>query len=420
MIKEEAKRKNVPEVRFEGFEGEWERKKLREIGSTFSGLSGKTKADFGHGKARYITYMNVFSNPIANPKQLDLIEIDDTQNKVQYGDVLFTTSSETPEEVGMSSVWLQNMENIYLNSFCFGYRPDIDINNEFLAYLLRSDSIRDKFIFLAQGISRYNISKTRVMDISLPLPSVQEQSQIGTLFHQLDNQISQHRTKLQKLQQVKQAMLTKMFPQDGAKVPEVRFEGFEGDWERKKLGDVADSFEYGLNAASKPYDGQNKYLRITDIDDNSRHFKNDDLTSPNTNLSKAENYKLSSGDILFARTGASVGKTYIYNESDGLVYFAGFLIRARIKKQYNSNFIFQNTLTYSYENFVRLTSQRSGQPGINAQEYADYCLFVPTSYNEQSQIGSFFQQLDTLLAQHQKQLDKLGQIKSALLDKMFV
>ncbi len=138
------------------------------------------------------------------------------------------------------------------------------------------------------------------------------------------------------------------------------------------MGELSDSFEYGLNAAATEYDGENKYIRITDIDDVSRRFVETDLTSPQIDLSNAGNYKLKIGDILFARTGASVGKSYIYNESDGLVYYAGFLIRTRIKPEYDAEFVFQSTLTSKYNDYIRINSQRSGQPGVNAQEYAEF------------------------------------------------
>ena len=172
-------------------------------------------------------------------------------------------------------------------------------------------------------------------------------------------------------------------------------------WEQRKLGDVVSSFEYGLNVAAREYDGKNKYLRITDIDDVSRIFKEDTLTSPDTELTEANNYLLQNGDILFARTGASVGKSYIYRESDGLVYFAGFLIRARIKEEFNHEFIFQNTLRAQYEKYVQITSQRSGQPGVNAQEYAEFAFLVPC-YAEQKKIADFLHRLDTLITLHQR------------------
>lgn len=202
---------NVPEIRFKGFTDAWEQRKLGEVGKTYSGLSGKTKDDFGHGEAKFVTYMNVFSNSVCLPNMTEAVEIDDKQNKVLFGDVLFTTSSETPEEVGMSSVWLENAENIYLNSFCFGYRPTKEFNPYYLAYMLRSPSIREKITFLAQGISRYNISKNKIMDIEIPIPSIVEQKQIGEHFRTLDSLITLHHRKLEKLEQIKQAMLHKMF-----------------------------------------------------------------------------------------------------------------------------------------------------------------------------------------------------------------
>ena len=170
----------------------WEQRKLGKLGNTFTGLSGKTKEDFGHGDAKFITYMNVFSNPISDFNGTEQVEIDNKQNQVKFGDVFFTTSSETTEEVGMSSVWLDNTENIYLNSFCFGYRPTEKIDPYYLAFMLRSPAIRNKFIFLAQGISRYNISKNKIMEMEIPIPELAEQEKVGSFFKDLDHLITLH------------------------------------------------------------------------------------------------------------------------------------------------------------------------------------------------------------------------------------
>ena len=186
---------SYPEIRFKGFTDPWEQRKLGEMGQTYTGLSGKTKDDFGHGQARFVTYMNVFSNPISNPEMTEPIEIDPKQNEVEVGDVFFTTSSETPEEVGMSSILLEKRGKTYLNSFCFGFRPSEKIDSYYLAYMLRSDSARAKIILLAQGISRYNISKNKVMEIAVSLPSLDEQKMIGQYFSQLDNLITLHQRK---------------------------------------------------------------------------------------------------------------------------------------------------------------------------------------------------------------------------------
>ncbi|BEL83202.1 hypothetical protein SM12BL3_45090 [Serratia marcescens] len=201
----------VPEIRFKRFSGEWKEKTLGEIGDTYTGLSGKTKDDFGHGQGRFVTYLNVFSNAISNENLLEPIEFDTNQNEVKKGDVFFTTSSETPEEVGMSSVWMSEIKNVYLNSFCFGYRPKQKFDNYYLAYLLRSNSFRDKIVFLAQGISRYNISKTKVMDIKISIPEYSEQEKIGNYFQNIEILINHHQQQITKLNNIKQACLSKMF-----------------------------------------------------------------------------------------------------------------------------------------------------------------------------------------------------------------
>lgn len=200
-----------PEIRLVEYGDVWRKEKFGDLGDTFTGLSGKTKEDFGHGEAEFITYKNVFNNYLAEETLTENVEIDQKQNQVMYGDILFTTSSETPEEVGMSSVWLYDKKNVYLNSFCFGFRLNKDLNPLFLAYYLRSPEVRKKFMVLAQGISRYNISKTKVLQMIVKIPNIDEQQKIGQFFKQLDDGIALHEQKLEKLKEMKKAFLQKMF-----------------------------------------------------------------------------------------------------------------------------------------------------------------------------------------------------------------
>ncbi|EGO2507232.1 MULTISPECIES: restriction endonuclease subunit S [Enterococcus] len=205
------KDETVPRMRFANFTGEWEQRELGSIGNTFTGLTGKAKEDFGHGDARFITYLNVFQNAVTSLEQLDSIEIDLKQNEVRKGDVFFTTSSETPDEVGMSSVWKYDCDNIYLNSFTFGYRPIIEFDLDYLASMLRSNAVRKKIIFLAQGISRYNISKTKMMNIEVPIPSLSEQAKIGAYLSNIEKTIALHQNKLNQLKSLKKSYLQNMF-----------------------------------------------------------------------------------------------------------------------------------------------------------------------------------------------------------------
>ena len=174
-------------------------------------------------------------------------------------------------------------------------------------------------------------------------------------------------------------------------------------WEQRKLGECVNSFEYGLNAAAKEYDGIHKYIRITDIDDETHNFIQDNLTSPDIDFNTdVSNYKLNVGDIVFARTGASVGKTYLYNSNDGDLYYAGFLIRGKVKEDYDAGFIYQNTLTKDYDSFIRITSQRSGQPGVNSKEYATFNLNIPCKC-EQEKISIVLNSVDRLFTLHQQE-----------------
>ena len=204
------------------------------------------------------------------------------------------------------------------------------------------------------------------------------------------------------------------------RIPKIRFINFNDKWKYKTLDEISNAIEYGINAPAKNFDGIHKYLRITDIDDTSRLFLTAKLSSPDVDFTEDnyENYKLQKNDLLFARTGASVGKTYLYRESDGEVYYAGFLIRARLHDSYDGNFVFQQTFTDKYKQFIDITSQRSGQPGVNGKEYGDWKIGI-TSYSEQSAIGSFFRTLDDLLSNYKENLANYQSLKATMLSKMF-
>ncbi|WP_082779425.1 restriction endonuclease subunit S [Acetobacter cerevisiae] len=200
--------------RLSGFTGEWKVNRLGEIYSSFTGLSGKTKNDFGSGY-KYITYKNVFLNSCVNIKDIEYVEIktNENQNKLQYGDILFTTSSETPEEVGMSSVFLYGGNDIfYLNSFCFGFRPknSLVMNPNFSQFLFRGEEIRRKIQLLAQGATRYNISKNKLSEISLNLPPLPEQKAIAAVLSTSDEEITALESDLARLRQEKKALMQQL------------------------------------------------------------------------------------------------------------------------------------------------------------------------------------------------------------------
>ena len=199
-------------------------------------------------------------------------------------------------------------------------------------------------------------------------------------------------------------------------MPRLRFPGFEGAWSAEHFDDVATGFEYGLNAAAVDFDGVHKYIRITDIDDTSHKFIGSPVVSPAGEID--EKYRVRPNDILLARTGASTGKSYLYDSSDGELYFAGFLIRASVRPEYDARFVFYSTCTPPYRRWVNMISMRSGQPGINADEYSRYNLNIPT-HSEQVQIGTFLALLDSKITAQHKLVEILKKHKRGLHSAIF-
>ncbi|MCT7575737.1 restriction endonuclease subunit S [Aliarcobacter butzleri] len=202
------------EVRFDGFSDKWEEVRLGEIGNSFNGLGGKTGEDFGIGEAKYITYKNIFDYSKIKLDIFENVQIsnDEKQNLVQFGDIFFTVSSETPEEVGMSSVLLDNVSNTYLNSFCFGYRLNNfnTLNPYFARFYFRSFQMRDKISRLAQGSTRFNLSKNEIMKLKIKLPSLPEQQKIAEILSLADDEINLLRNELIELKQQKKALMQKL------------------------------------------------------------------------------------------------------------------------------------------------------------------------------------------------------------------
>ena len=370
----------------------WEQRKLGDIGETFSGLSGKNKNDFGHGDASFITYMNVFSNSIADLRGTEHVEIDSKQNQVMYGDILFTTSSETPEEVGMSSVWLGQIKNTYLNSFCFGYRilEKQNFDSYYMAYLLRAENFRKRMTVLAQGISRYNISKKQVMNTFVNFPTMKEQRKIGKTLFLIDRTITLHEEKQRQLEQLKKALLQKMFA-DETGYPALRLKGFTEKWEQSYLKDIA-SVNSGrdykhLNKGNIPVYGTGGYMLSVD-----------------KALSNTKD------GIGIGRKG-TINNPYILKAPFWTVDTLFYVIPYNV----DLNFLYGIFQKIDW----RKKDESTGVPSLSKENINKTKFKIP-AISEQKEIGTIFQNLDTLITLHQHKIDNLKRLKRALLQKMFV
>lgn len=404
-----------PKIRFKGYQEDWEQRKLDDV---LKRRIEQRQQSEEYPRLAFASGQGVIplsERKTNNREQLTKDEYTKKYLVTELNDIVYNPANVKYGAIDRNKCGRGLISPIYV-TFTTNEVPG------FIERIVTSHDFQQRALRFEEGTvtKRQSVNPEDLVTLDiLVAPKREEQQKIATYFDSLDHLITLHQRKCEEMKTLKKYMLQKMFPQNGQLVPQIRFSGFTEDWEQRKLGDIASSFEYGLNAAAKEYDGENKYIRITDIDDNTHEFLTDNLTSPDIDLTGADNYKLTERDILFARTGASVGKSYIYRNSDGLVYYAGFLIRARIKEEYDAEFVFQNTLTDRYNKYIAVTSQRSGQPGVNAQEYAEFEIEVPKK-EEQTKIGTYFRNIDHLITLHQQKCDELRNIKKFMLQNMFI
>ena len=279
---------------------DWQLTWLGAHGETYGGLTGKTKADFGTGEAQYVTFMNVISNVVIDCDVFDRVHVTpaESQNRVRKNDLLFNGSSETPEEVAFCAVHLGDFSELYLNSFCFGYRlrDQLKIDPLFLAYLFRSRTGRELVKALAQGSTRYNISKRALLGAPLALPPAPEQRAIAAALSDVDALLASLDQIIAKKHHLKQATMQQLL------TGETRLPGFSGNWEVKQLGNIGHFLKGRGVKKDEAQSGTLPCIRYGEI--YTHH--NDYIKSFNSWISPqvaATATKLKQGDLLFAGSG---------------------------------------------------------------------------------------------------------------------
>ncbi|CAJ1770167.1 hypothetical protein OPFLODJI_00502 [Aeromonas hydrophila] len=191
---------------------DWAVCEMGALGFTYGGLTGKSKKDFGHGNGLYVPFTNVMANIIVDIAKLEKVHVAENQNDVINGDLLFNGSSETPEEVCFCSLVNHDVSGLYLNSFCFGFRrkDGAQYIPIYLSYWFRSSIGRKAVSIMAQGSTRYNISKKQFLQLSITLPSIEEQTAIATILSDMDNELQALTQKLEKARALKQGMMQQL------------------------------------------------------------------------------------------------------------------------------------------------------------------------------------------------------------------
>ena len=377
---------NVPPLRFTGFTGDWKKTTLGEIGKTFNGLTGKNSNDFGQGSP-YITYKSIFDNSKVDISRVEYVTITDNeriksaQNVVRLGDIFFTTSSETPTEVGMTSVLLDGIEDCYLNSFCFGYRLSNKEETlpEYFRFYLRASVIRNKLSILAQGSTRFNISKNEVMRMGINLPNSSEQEKIAALLSCIDERITTQNKIIEKLESLIKGIAHKVA---GMGKPNIRMsECLECTSSTLQESDVSEVGTYPVYGAN----GIVGYLN---------------------------GYNTSDEAIYIIKYGSGVGSvSYVKGKCSA----TGTLNILTAKQDYSLQFLYYILKVFSFVPY------KTGMaiPHIYFKDYGKAHIFCP-SYSEQLKYAKFLSTIDDKLLVEQNILINLSLQKQYLLLQMFI
>jgi type I restriction enzyme S subunit len=315
-------------------------------------------------------------------------------------------------DIGRAAIWRQPIEECYFQKALHRLRPIRGYNRSLMLNMLQRLAFTGFLLNFVTQTSIAHLPKDKFQTVPIPLPPTKaEQEAIAEALSDADALIESLEQLLAKKRQIKQGAMQELLT--GKK----RLPGFGGEWEVTRLGEcLFERPDYGINAAGVEYSDQlPTYIRITDITDDGR-FKPEPLVS--VEHSDSAHYYLSEGDLVIARTGASVGKSYLYRQADGDLVFAGFLIRVRPdSSKLLPIFLFNFVQSKTYWNWVRLMSMRSGQPGINGNEFTVLPLTIP-GIEEQTAIATLLTDMDAELVALEAKLAKARQIKQGMMQEL--
>ncbi|WP_107867369.1 restriction endonuclease subunit S [Neisseria subflava] len=399
-----------PRLRFKGFTGTWEEKKIGKIFNVTSGTTPlrSNQNYFSNGVINWVKTTDL-NNSILDKTEEKISEIalNETSLKVLPKNTLFVAMYGGFNQIGRTG--LLNMEAT-CNQALAAILPDKSQNPFYLLTYLNYSVEYWKGI-AASSRKDPNITKQDVLDFECFFPSLPEQTHLSLFFRHLDRQIAESRAVLEKSRQLKKAMLAKMFPTNGEKIPEIRFKGFDGEWEYRKLGEVASSYSGGTPSVgnSKFYGGNIPFIRSGEI-----HSSKTELFLTQEGLENSSAKLVKQGDILYALYGATSGEVE-RSKINGAINQA--ILAIIPNENYDAEFISQ-WLKNNKENIVNLYLQ-GGQGNLSGEIVKKIEISFPTK-KEQTAIGNFFRQLDETIALQTAEVEKLNQLKKGMLAAMLV
>lgn len=421
-----------PEIRFKGFADDWEQRKFN-VCFDFLQNNALSRAELSNdGEVMNVHYGDILVKygEVLDITQNELTYLQDSSVVKKYqasllrnGDIIIADAAEDETVGKCSEIAGLSGETVLSGLHTIPCRPTIKFAEGYLGYYMNSGAYHDQLLPLIQGTKISSISKSAIQDTEIVYPkSEKEQTAIGQYFQHLDNLITLHQRKYNKLVNVKKSLLEKMFPKNGSRVPELRFAGFTDDWEQRKLGDISDvtklaGFEFTEHIV---YSDEGNVIALRGLNvKNGRLVLDDVKYIDGSNFSKLNRSKLYINDVLFTYVG-TVGELAIIPENDRF-YLAPNVSRIRFQDEYNASFMVQQMGSKSfYDNMIFPLIATSSQPALSMENIRKFVVSIPKEMVEQERIGVCFSKLDTLITLHQRELEKLQNIKKSCLEKMFI
>lgn len=401
----------------------WSQIKIGDIGSFFGGLTGKTAKDFGEGHP-FLTYMQVYLQQTSDVEAMNSVRIDEgeKQNVVAYGDILFTTSSETPDEIGMTDVFLQNNQTPYLNSFCFGLRPitPSPIDPTFGKYVFRGDDFREDMRPLAQGSTRFNLSKGNLAKLSLLVPPLPEQKKIASILTSVDEVIENTQKQIDKLQDLKKATMNELLTKG---IGHTEFKDSElgripMSWEVKSLEHVCEKIWIGLVTTMTKFYVEKGIPLIRNSDIKETGIRMSKLIQLDIDFSKKHSSRaVQKGDVVTVHTG-DIGTSAVINHLlDGAQGFA--TLNSRINKSLIIPQFYSQIL--NSEDF-KLRAKRvvtgDGRDNLNLKDFVGLLISVPQSLSEQENIVTTLLSLEQNIDRLTHKLSQTQSLKKSFMQDL--
>ena len=403
-----------PKIRFKGFTKDWEQRKLGELGSLKNGMNFSKEA-MGHGFP-FINLQNIFGNNVIDVNKLELADATEKQ-LLEYsllkGDVLFVRSSVKLEGVGEAALVPETLKNTTYSGFIIRFRDEYGLNNDFKKYIFGTQKVRNQIMAQATNSANKNISQGVLENLTFEVPSFDEQAKIGEHFSNLDHLITLHQRKCEQTKKLKKYMLKKMFPQNGAKVPEIRFDGFTYDWEQRKFSEFVENVAVrnreGLELECYAVTNDRGFISQKEAHDDFGYMADVDKTAYNI---------VPPNSFAYNPARINVGSIGYYAGTENVIVSSLYEV-FQTADYVEDGFLWHWFKSTHFPKWI----ERLQEGSVRLYFYYDkliQCEMKMPSLEEQKKIGKYFDSLDHLITLHQRKCDELKKMKKYMLQNMFI